>query len=89
MPYQPDELFAQEPGNVPDVFVAELADLVQTMVNESGDAANFDAKLWATEWLSSPVPAIGWRRPLELMAMQAGRDLLKNLLKRSQSGAYS
>ncbi|WP_425601694.1 antitoxin Xre/MbcA/ParS toxin-binding domain-containing protein [Dyella subtropica] len=70
-------------------FIDELVKLVQTMVYESGDPHHFDAKQWVTEWLSTPLPALGGRKPIEFTNTQDDRELLKSLLRRTQSGAYS
>jgi uncharacterized protein (DUF2384 family) len=61
---------------------------VQTMVDESGNPAGFDASGWTCTWLMQPNPALGGRRPVEYLATRGGRDRIANLLGMAQSGAY-
>jgi uncharacterized protein (DUF2384 family) len=49
----------------------------------------FSAARWVAEWLQRPHPALGGRRPGELMDTADGRELLTDLLARQQSGAYT
>ncbi|MFZ2856513.1 antitoxin Xre/MbcA/ParS toxin-binding domain-containing protein [Acidovorax sp.] len=35
------------------------------------------------------VPALGHRRPLDVLGEPGGLDLVRNFLQRAQSGAYS
>lgn len=69
--------------------MAALVALVQRVVNESGDPVGFDARAWTTRWLRRRIPALGGACPAEYMATPDGRALVKTLIKRMQSGAYS
>lgn len=69
--------------------VSALAAVVQRVVDESGDAVGFDAYAWTERWLDRPIPALNWARPVQYMATPEGRALLKVLVLRMQSGAYS
>ena len=72
--------------------MARLVGQVQQIVQESGDPAGFDADPWVTAFLDAPGPALGARRPRDLMrtseppgctSMQWGTDWLtraENLL---------
>lgn len=76
--------------NLPDPRdVSALAELVQRIVSESGDAAGFDALTWTTRWLQRPSPALGGACPAEFVATSEGRALVAPLVMRMQSGAYS
>lgn len=69
--------------------MARLVGQVQTMVEQSGDPGAFDAAEWVGRWLDNPVPALGGRRPTELMDTVEGQTIVSNLLARIQSGAYA
>lgn len=69
--------------------IATLTVLVQGMVAESGEQAGFDARAWLDHWLTSVVPALGSRRPVDVLNEPDGLEVVKSLLLRAQSGAYS
>jgi uncharacterized protein (DUF2384 family) len=62
---------------------------VEPMVADSGLASDFDVAAWTAKWLDSPQPALGGRRPADLMDTADGRSLVSDLLARMQSGAYT
>ncbi len=70
-------------------FVDELVQLVDRLVHESGDPEEFDPKEWVEEWIRRPVPALGWKRPIEQLDTPAGFDEIKRIILRMQSGAYT
>ncbi|WP_235581397.1 MULTISPECIES: antitoxin Xre/MbcA/ParS toxin-binding domain-containing protein [unclassified Rhizobacter] len=69
--------------------MARLVGQVQAMVEESGDAAGFDAAAWVAGWLDRPLPALGGQRPAELMDTAEGQGLVSQLVARMRSGAYA
>lgn len=69
--------------------VASLIGKVQTMVEESGDPAGFDAAQWLAAWLVKPLPALGGATPASYMDTFEGQKLVAELLSMSQSGAYA
>lgn len=69
--------------------VVRLIGQVDSMVQESGDPAGFDAAKWTGEWLQRPHPALGGRCPSELLDTADGRALVADLLAQQQSGAYA
>lgn len=69
--------------------MASLLGQVQVMVEQSGDPTDFDAGAWVSSWLEQPVPALGDRRPSELMDTTEGQAIVSGLAARMQSGAYS
>jgi len=69
--------------------VARLVGQVEQMVAESGTASHFDAGKWVADWLDSPLPALGGKRPGSLMDTSEGRSLVSDLLAQMQSGAYA
>lgn len=68
--------------------VATLINLVQQLVEDSGEPAGFDAADWLGAWLFEEEQELGGLLPASLLDTFEGRDLLKNLLLTAQSGAY-
>lgn len=62
---------------------------VQAMVREGGNPDGFDASAWLSAWMSTPVPALGGARPLDLMDTMTGQALIAQVLAQMQSGAYA
>ncbi|ACB69158.1 conserved hypothetical protein (plasmid) [Burkholderia ambifaria MC40-6] len=71
------------------VGLSKLIGQVQSMVEESGEPAGFDAAQWVAQWIERANPALGGRKPAELMDTVAGQDLVSTVLARMQSGAYA
>lgn len=69
--------------------VAKLIGQVETIVQQSGDPGGFDPGRWVAEWIETPQPALGGRRPDELLDTAEGQGMVSDLLARMQSGAYS
>ena len=69
--------------------VETLIGMVQTMVEQSGDPAGFDAARWVAGWLTSPLPALAGATPASYMDTFEGQKLVAELLSMSQSGAYA
>ncbi|MCY1243257.1 hypothetical protein D9M72_562650 [compost metagenome] len=59
------------------------------MVETSGNPDGFDAAAWMAQWLDQPLPALGERRPAELMDTAEGQAIVSNMLSRAQSGGYA
>ncbi|ESQ91350.1 hypothetical protein ABAC460_07220 [Asticcacaulis sp. AC460] len=68
---------------------AKLIGQVETIIQESGDPEGFDAAQWLKGWISRPLPALGNRMPQEFMDTSDGREMISQILARSQSGAFS
>lgn len=62
---------------------------VENMIKESGDPEGFDAAKWVSNWLNSPLPALGGQTPASYMDTVEGQKLVSNLLATAQSGAYA
>lgn len=69
--------------------VETLIGMVQSMVEQSGDPAGFDAARWLSDWLAKPLPALGGATPASYMDTFEGQKLVAELLSMSQSGAYA
>ncbi len=69
--------------------ITELTALVQCMVDESGEPTGFDARSWLDHWLTGVVPALGHRRPLDVLNEPGGMEVLRSLLLQAQYSAFS
>lgn len=69
--------------------IATLTLLVQRMVDESGDPTNFDARAWLDHWLMGVVPALGDRRPIDVLKETGGLGVVSSALARAQSSVFS
>jgi uncharacterized protein (DUF2384 family) len=73
------------------VGMANLIGQVQTMVEQSGDAAGFDAARWVARWLAKLNPALAGECPASYM--DTGQKLVykrnPQLLAMMQSGAWA
>ena len=71
------------------IGLASLIGQVQTMVDCSGDPAGFDAAKWVSNWLEQPIPALGGRKPADLMDTPPGQEIISNLVAMMETGAYA
>jgi uncharacterized protein (DUF2384 family) len=69
--------------------IERLTDQVEQMVRESGRPEGFNAEALLLDWLEHPVPALGNRRPAELLDTAGGEQCVAQILSRMRSGAYS
>ena len=69
--------------------VARLIGQVETILEQSSSAENFDAAAWLGRWLQRPNPALDGARPVDYLDTADGRQMIADLLARMQSGAYS
>lgn len=69
--------------------LSRLVGQVQALVDDAGDAAGFDAAVWAAGWLEQPLPALGGQRPAGLMDTAEGQHIVFHLLGQIGSGAYA
>ena len=69
--------------------ITTLTALEQRIVNESGEPTGLDARSWLEHWLTGVVPALGDRRPLDVLNEPDGLGVVSRLLLRVQSGAFS
>ena len=78
------------PGETERVIgIAKLVGQLEAILEESGDPAGFDATAWMSRWLQEPLPAIGGRRPVDLMDTMEGQALVSRELAQIQAGAYA
>ena len=69
--------------------MAKLIGQAESIVQQSGNPAGFDAGKWVADWIETPQPALGGHRPDELLDTAEGQRMISDLLARMQSGAYS
>ena len=69
--------------------LARIIGQVQSMVEESGGAEDFDAAPWVAQWMETPIPALGGRRPSEYMDTAEGQSVVSRLLSQARSGAFA
>ncbi|WP_431284835.1 antitoxin Xre/MbcA/ParS toxin-binding domain-containing protein [Humitalea sp. 24SJ18S-53] len=68
---------------------ARLVGQIETMIDEAGGPAGFDAGAWLAHWLSAPLPALGNARPIDFMNTMEGQALVSQKLAQIGSGAYA
>jgi putative toxin-antitoxin system antitoxin component (TIGR02293 family) len=69
--------------------ISRLIGQTQAMIEASGNPDHFDAGSWVAQWLDQPLPALGGRRPAELMDTAEGQAIVSNILSHAQSSAYA
>jgi uncharacterized protein (DUF2384 family) len=72
--------------------IVELEEIAARIVRESGRPGTierFDAQTWVGQWLHEPHPALGGQRPIDRLGTDDGIELVRKLLWRQQTGAYS
>jgi putative toxin-antitoxin system antitoxin component (TIGR02293 family) len=77
-------------GGQAAIGLARLIGKAQDMVANSTapEARNFDAAKWLGRWLETPQPALGGRKPAELLDTPTGLDVVLRLLGALESGSY-
>lgn len=77
-------------GGVAAVGMVRLLGLAQELLDESTqpEAADMDAARWLGNWIEQPQPALGGRRPADLLDTPTGTDIVARLLGSLASGAY-
>lgn len=72
------------------VAMARLLAKAQAIVGNSTSPAarGFDAGKWLGQWIELPQPALGGRRPAELIGTPTGAEIVSRLLGAIESGAY-
>lgn len=70
--------------------VLNLLGIAHAIVAESTDerASEFDVAKWLGRWIENPQPALGGRKPADLLDTPTGIDVVARLLGSLQSGAY-
>jgi uncharacterized protein (DUF2384 family) len=71
------------------IGLSKLIGQVQAMVAESGEPKGFDAARWFAAWMAEAAPALGGRKPEELLETADGREAISRLLAQMQSGTFA
>lgn len=66
-----------------------LIEIADDMVRTTSQHTPFDAPHWIGDWLASPCPALGGRRPAGFTDTLEGFRVLEQLLAQMLSGAYA
>ena len=77
-------------GGQAAIGMVRLVGIAQEIVANSTtrEARTFDATKWLGQWIERPQPALGGRKPAELLDTPTGTELVARLLGSIESGAY-
>lgn len=72
------------------IALARLLAIAEEIVEDSTspDATTFDTARWLGQWIERPQPALGGRRPSQLLDTPTGVAMVTKLLGAIRSGAY-
>lgn len=62
---------------------------VMRILSEAAEENAFDVGGWLGDWLTRPLPALGFRRPISLLDTMAGQHVIVNLLRCIESGSFA
>ena len=66
-----------------------LAQAEEIVANSTApDAASFDTTAWLERWLERPQPALGGRKPIELLDSDGGVEAVARVLGACASGSF-
>ena len=70
--------------------MVKLLGIAQDIVSDSTapEAKDFDAAKWLGQWIERPQPALGGRKPADLLDTPTGVEVVGRLLGSIQSGAF-
>lgn len=69
--------------------IEEVKRELQAILDAQGDVpAGFNIDAWLQEWLQRPQPALGGRRPTDLLASETGIESVRRTLGSTVSGSY-
>lgn len=77
-------------GGYAAIGIAKLLGMVNAIVDETTAAKppGFDAAKWLGAWLEKPQPALGGRKPGDMIDTPTGMEVVAKLLGSIASGAY-
>lgn len=70
-----------------DACVAELVKILESMI-PNGEAKDFNVAWWIADWLQKPQPALGGKKPEDLLDAADGRRIVRRLLMAIATGVY-
>ena len=77
-------------GGQAAIAIAKLLGTAKAIVENSTspEAKDFDSAKWLGKWLERPQPALGGRKPADLIDTPTGVEIVSRLLGAIESGAY-
>lgn len=77
-------------GGQAAIAMARLLAKAQEIVENSTSPAakDFDTARWLGQWIERPQPALGGRKPAELIGTPTGMEMVSRVLGAIESGAY-
>lgn len=77
-------------GGQAAIGMVKLVGIAQEIVANStaSEAKTFDTTKWLGQWIEHPQPALGGRKPADLLDTPTGVELVARLLGSLESGAY-
>ena len=77
-------------GGQAAIGIAKLLAIAEEIVAHSTapEARGFDAAKWLGQWIERPQPALGGRKPADLVDTPTGLEVVARLLGGIESGAY-
>ncbi|MEJ7668257.1 MAG: antitoxin Xre/MbcA/ParS toxin-binding domain-containing protein [Casimicrobiaceae bacterium] len=77
-------------GGQAAIGMVKLLGIAEEIVANStaSEAQGFDATKWLGQWIERPQPALGGRKPADLLDTPTGVDVVARLLGSIESGAY-
>ena len=77
-------------GGQAAIGMARLLGIAQTIVDNStaAQARGFDAAQWLGRWIELPQPALGGRKPADLLDTPTGANVVARILGAIASGAF-
>jgi putative toxin-antitoxin system antitoxin component (TIGR02293 family) len=85
-----DDEIVSGAGGQATLAIIKLLGMAKTIVDRSTspDAKDFDVTKWLGDWIERPQPALGGRKPSELLATPTGFEIVARTLGALESGAY-
>ena len=70
--------------------ITKLMGMAQRIADESASpqASGFDAQKWFSAWIDLPQPALGGKKPSDLLDTPSGVQAVERVLGALESGAY-
>jgi putative toxin-antitoxin system antitoxin component (TIGR02293 family) len=77
-------------GGQATLGMVRLIGIAQEIIEKSTapEAKNFNAAKWLGEWIERPQPALGGKKPADLLDTPTGLEIVARTLGALQSGAY-
>lgn len=77
-------------GGQAAIGIVKLLGMAQEIVANSAapEAKGFDAAKWLGQWIERPQPALGGRKPADLLDTPTGIEVVARLLGSIESGSY-